>query len=219
MSKMMLEPDAVGLLERYGIPYPQNEFVSDEDALIKAANKISYPVVLKVVSYDIVHKSDAGGVAVNIRDDVDCIKKYREILESTAEYNPAAEVRGVLVCKMAEPETELIVGVVKDDIFGHTVMAGLGGIFVEILKDVSYRVCPIELSEAKAMLTDLKAYNVLKGYRGKKGVDVDAVAQLIHDVSRMVCENPCIAEMDLNPVRAYGKGVMVLDARIMVEED
>jgi acetyl-CoA synthetase (ADP-forming) len=174
-------------------------------------------VVLKIVSPDILHKSDAGGVFVNLNSIDEVRSAYVKVLENAKKFNPAVRVTGVLVQEMAPKSTEVIVGAVKDSQFGQTLMFGLGGIFVELLKDVTLRIAPITEAEAVEMITGVKAYPILKGYRNTLPVDVDAIMAILLSTSRLVMENPEIKELDLNPVMVYEKGAKTVDARIILE--
>lgn len=211
----VLEPDAIKLLERYNIPYPAHHVSSQLEDLTTAADAMGYPVVLKVVSKEVVHKSDSGGVSVNINNANALIEQSHTIEARVKTAIPNAEIDGILVCKQAPDGVELIVGAMKDPVFGSTLMVGLGGIFAEVMEDVSFRVAPISRNDARTMLTELKGYPLLTGARGSAPCDVEAVVDLLMKVSRLVMENPDIAELDLNPVRVYESGVLALDARIM----
>ena len=212
---VMPEPEAIKLLEKYDIPYPNHIFVTDRSRLTTAAEKLGFPLVMKIVSPDIVHKSDAGGVRLDLKNFKEVIAAYDEIICSIKHNNPSAEISGVLLCSMAETGVEVIIGMVHDEVFGPTIMFGLGGIFVEVLEDVTFRVCPIDEREAIEMLNEIKGGKILRGIRGRQALDVKSLAKLISVTTQMVTENPQINELDFNPVRVYDKGVMVLDARII----
>ena len=201
----------------YNIPITKfNVAKSEADAAI-FAGEIGFPVVLKIVSPDIIHKSDAGGVLVNLKTAEEVKAGYRKILENTKKYKADAAIVGVLVQEMAPQSTEVIIGAVKDPQFGQTLMFGLGGIFVEVLKDVTFRVAPINEQDALEMVTGLKAYPLLKGYRNTPTADVNAIVSTLLSVSKLVLEHPEIKELDLNPVMAYAKGAKTVDARIILE--
>ncbi len=201
----------------YGIPVAAFKLAKNEDEAVKSAEQLGYPVVLKIVSPDILHKSDVGGVIVNLRSIAEVRSAYAKILENAKKYNPAVQVTGVLVQEMAPKSTEVIVGAIKDSQFGQTLMFGLGGIFVELLKDVTLKIAPITEAEAVEMITGVKAYPILKGYRNTLPVDVDAIKAILLSTSRLVMENPEIKELDLNPVMVYEKGAKAVDARIILE--
>jgi len=201
----------------YGIPVAAFKLAKNEDEAVKTAEQLGYPVVLKIVSPDILHKSDAGGVIVNLRSNAEVRSAYAKILENANKYNPSVRITGVLVQEMAPKSTEVIVGAIKDSQFGQTMMFGLGGIFVELLKDVTLKIAPITEAEAVEMITGVKAYPILKGYRNTIPADVDAITAILLNTSRLVMENPEIKELDLNPVMVYEKGAKTVDARIILE--
>jgi acetyl-CoA synthetase (ADP-forming) len=215
--KALLEPEAKTICMEYGITVTKFKVATNEKEASKAADEIGYPVVLKIISPEIIHKSDAGGVMVNLKTPQDVEKAYTKILDNVKKYNPVAHIVGELVQEMAPQSTETIVGAIKDPQFGQTVMFGLGGIFVELLKDVSFRVAPLTADDAKEMITQLKAYPLLKGFRNTPPADIDALISILCAVSRLVMEHPEIKELDLNPVLAYQKGAKTVDARIILE--
>jgi acyl-CoA synthetase (NDP forming) len=172
---------------------------------------------LKIVSPDIIHKSDAGGVMVNLKSAVEVRNAYGKILENANKYTSAAKIVGVLVQEMAPQSTEVIVGAIKDPQFGQTLMFGLGGIFVELLKDVTFRVAPITQEDAHEMVIKVKAYPLLKGYRNTPPADIDAIINVLLNTSKLIMDYPEIKELDLNPIMAYEKGAKTVDARIMLE--
>ena len=215
--KALLEPEAKTICMEYGIPVTKFKVALNENEAAKYADKIGYPVVLKIVSPDIIHKSDAGGVVVNLKSPAEVTVAYKKILENVKKYKSDAKIVGVLVQEMAPQSTEVIVGAIKDPQFGQTLMFGLGGIFVEILKDVNFRIAPLTTDDAKEMITQLKAYPLLKGYRNTPPADIDALVEILCNTSRLVIDNPEIKELDLNPVMAYQKGAKTVDARIILE--
>lgn len=188
-----------------------------EDEAVEYAKKIGFPVVLKIVSPDVVHKSDVGGVKVNIKNEEEIRKAYNEILENVKKHVPDARIEGILVQEMAPWGTEVIVGSTRDPQFGPTVMFGLGGIFVEILKDVTFRVAPIGTDEAKEMVKEIRGYPIIAGARGREPLDINALTEAIVRISWLVYENPEIQELDANPIFLYKEGLMVADARIRVK--
>ncbi len=216
-NKFMLEPDAVRLLERYGIDYPEYKTVGSECAAITAADTLGYPVVLKVVSPQVIHKSDMGGVKVNINSEEELKRAYRDITKSVIEHEPNAEIAGMIVVKQAPKGEEAIIGVIEDEIFGKTLMFGMGGILTEVFNDVTFKVCPVDKKTAGEMIAETKGYKVLCGIRGGEAADIEALAELLEKVSNLVMENDEIEEIDLNPVRLYNKGLAVLDARVMLK--
>jgi acyl-CoA synthetase (NDP forming) len=215
--KALLETEAKTICAEYGIPVTKFNLAKNEKEAATQADQIGYPVVLKIVSPNIIHKSDAGGVIVNLKTPEEVINAFKKILENAKKYKPDAKIVGVLVQEMAPQSTEVIVGAIKDPQFGQTVMFGLGGIFVELLKDVSFRVAPLTAEDAKEMITQLKAYPLLNGYRNTPPVDIDKLVAILCNTSRLVMDNPEIKELDLNPVMAYPKGAKTVDARIILE--
>jgi acyl-CoA synthetase (NDP forming) len=215
--KALLETEAKTICAQYGIPVTKFSLATNEKEAAAQADQIGYPIVLKIVSQDIIHKSDAGGVMVNLKNAGDVAAGYKKIIENVKKYKADAKIAGVLVQEMAPQSTEVIVGAVKDPQFGQTVMFGLGGIFVELLKDVNFRVAPLTAEDAKEMITRLKAYPLLNGYRGAQPADIDALTDILCNTSRLVLDNPDIKELDLNPVMAYPKGAKTVDARIILE--
>jgi acetyl-CoA synthetase (ADP-forming) len=215
--KVLLEPEPEIICMEYGIPVGKFKVALNEDEAARYADEIGYPVVLKIVSPDIIHKSDAGAVIINLKNPAEVTEAYKKILENVGKYNANAKIVGVLVQEMAPQSTETIVGAIKDPQFGQTLMFGLGGIFVEIFKDVSFRIAPITPDDAKEMITELKSYPLLKGFRNTPPADIDALVNVLCNTSRLVMDHPEIKELDLNPVIAYQKGARAVDARIILE--
>ena len=174
-------------------------------------------MVLKVISPDIIHKSDVGGVVLNLKSRREVRDAYDDLLKRVRSRVPKARIEGVLVEEMAPQSLEIIVGATKDPQFGPTLMFGLGGIFVEILKDVSFRVAPITELEAIDMIREVKAYPILEGYRNQPPADIEAIKDILLKVSKLVIEHPEVHELDLNPVFVYERGAKVVDARIILE--
>ena len=213
--KTIGEREAREIAAACGIAMPQNIFAADEAAAVAAADKIGYPVVVKISSDDILHKSDAGGVKVGIEDAAGVRQAYGQIMKSVRAYKADARVDGVLVQKRAVKGREVIIGVNRDPQFGPVIMFGLGGIYVEVLKDVTFRVAPLTLREAREMIDDIRAARILHAFRGDPEGDLDALAECLTRVSQLAVDFPEIIECDLNPVMVYpqGKGVMGLDVR------
>ncbi len=213
----LLEHEALALIEHYGARVPSYGLAHNEEEAVSIAEKIGYPVVLKIVSPEIVHKSDVGGVVVGLGDSSSVRKAYNNIISSARKHVPSAEIIGVLVQKMAEKGAiEVIVGGIRDPVFGPAVMFGLGGVFVEVFKDVSFRVAPFDRSEAYEMVKEIKAYRILRGYRGQKPRNLEAIVDTIMAVQRIMVENPEIQELDLNPVFSYPDKAVVVDARVLL---
>jgi acyl-CoA synthetase (NDP forming) len=215
--KALLETEAKTICTEYNIPVTAFELAKNEEEAAEYAERLGFPVVLKIVSPEIIHKSDAGGVMINLKSTVEVREAYRKILENAQKYNGAARIVGVLVQEMAPQSTEVIVGAVKDAQFGQTLMFGLGGIFVELLKDVTFRIAPITQEDAVEMITGVKAYPLLKGYRNTPPADIEALTAILLNTSRLVMDYPEIKELDLNPIMAYEKGAKTVDARIILE--
>ncbi len=215
--KALLEPEAKTICTEYGITVTEFKVAKNEKEAVALAEKAGFPVVLKIVSPDIIHKSDAGGVVVNLKTKEEVKAAYNKILENAKKYKSDAKIVGILVEEMAKQASEVIIGAVKDPTFGPTLMFGLGGIFVELLKDVTFRVAPISEQEAAEMIVEVKAFPLLNGYRNTPAVDVKALVNLLVNVSKLVVDHPEIKELDLNPVMAYPAGAKTVDARIILE--
>ena len=208
-----MEHESKAVLESLGISTTGARLAGSEEEAVKLFKSLGSAAVLKVLSPQVVHKSDAGGVVLNLRDEASVRKAYREIVAAFRD----KELAGVSVQKMAKPGLEVIVGVAQDATFGPVLMFGLGGVFVEALKDVSFRSIPVSESDAQSMIEEIKGYALLKGYRGSSA-DIGALKELLLKVSDFVVKNPAISEMDLNPVFLYPKGYSVVDARIILGE-
>ena len=165
-TRFLTEPEALGLLAPFGLPYPRHKMAASSGEAVKAADELGYPVVLKLVSPDVPHKSEAGGVMTGLSSAQEVEQAHERIMQNASAHNPEAEIRGVLVCRQARPGLEAIVGAVQDPVFGPTLMFGLGGIHTELFKDVSFRVLPIDRSEAKRMIREIKGFPLLAGFRG-----------------------------------------------------
>jgi acyl-CoA synthetase (NDP forming) len=215
--KNLLETEAKAVCVEYRIPVTKFELAKSEAESVKLAQKIGFPVVLKIVSPDIIHKSDVGGVMVNLKDASGVRDAYRQIMKNVKKHNAKARIVGMLVQEMAPASTEVIVGSTKDPQFGPALMFGLGGIFVEVLKDVTFRIAPVTEEEAREMITEVKAYPLLKGYRNLPSADINAIVRILMSVSKLVTEHQEIKELDLNPIMVYEKGAKTVDARIVLE--
>jgi acetyl-CoA synthetase (ADP-forming) len=215
--KVLLETEAKTVCSQYGIPVTKFMIAKTAEEAVKFAEKIGYPVVMKIISPDIIHKFDVGGVMVNLKTSKEVEGTFRRILDNVKKHLPQARILGITVQEMAPESTEVIVGAIKDPQFGQTLMFGLGGIFVEILKDVTFRIAPVTEQEAKEMITEVKAYPLLQGYRGQPQADINAILQIILSTSKLVMDRPEIKELDLNPIMVYEKGAKTVDARIILE--
>jgi len=215
--KYLLEPEAKALCQEYGIPVTKFKVATSVEEAVKFAEGIGYPVVLKIVSPEVIHKFDVGGVVLNLKNASEVKDAYDRIIKSVKKHKPEAKITGILVQEMAPASTEVIVGATKDPQFGPALMFGLGGIFVEVLKDVTFRIAPITEDDAKEMITEVKAYPILKGFRGQPPADIDAIANILLSTSKLVMEHPEIKELDLNPIIVYEKGAKTVDARVILE--
>jgi len=215
--KYLFETEAKTVCMEYSIPVTKFKLAKNEAEAVKFAEEIGYPLVLKIVSPDIIHKSDVGGVIINLKNVKDVQKAYKQILKNVRKHKSKATIVGMLVQEMAPSSTEVIVGATKDPQFGPAIMFGLGGIFVEVLKDVTFRIAPVTEDEAREMITEVRAYPLLKGYRNMPPADIDAIVKILLNTSRLVTEHEEIKELDLNPIMVYEKGAKTVDARIILE--
>jgi len=211
----VLEPDAVTYLKKYNIPYPEHEVARSDQEAAAIADRLGYRVLLKVVSPEVVHKSDAGGVLAGLETSSQVSDGFTQILDRVRAAVPNAEIKGAMVCRQVPEGVEAIVGAIDDSVFGPTVMFGLGGIFAEVLQDVTFRIAPLERIDAEEMVQEIKGYPILIGVRGRPALDLDRLIDLIMAVSRMVIDQPAIKELDLNPVRLFEQGLMALDVRMV----
>jgi len=207
----LLEPEAMAWLRENGLPTPEFRFASNVEQAVQGCREIGYPVVIKVVSPDILHKSEAGGVALNIRDDAAAQAAYEAVRRSAA----GKDFRGVVIYPLARGGTEVLLGLVRDPQFGPVVMCGLGGIYTEVLRDVALRIAPVERAEAIEMIQSLKSCPILKGVRGQPPRDLDALAGTLAKFSQLPLLYPDIVELDLNPVFVFEHELVVGDARVI----
>jgi acyl-CoA synthetase (NDP forming) len=213
------EPEAHEVLKAYGFPVLKSQLVQSVEEAVAAATKIGFPVVLKIVSPDILHKVDVGGVKVNIKTKADVRKGYKELLADVSAHKPKANIWGVFVQKMAAKGKETIIGMNRDHHFGPIILFGLGGIYVEIFKDVSFRIAPVRELGAHRMIKQIRGYKMFEGFRGEPPSDTELVAECIQRLSQLVVDFEEIDEMDINPLIVYpqGKGAAVVDARILIK--
>jgi acyl-CoA synthetase (NDP forming) len=215
-KRSLLETEAKELLREYGIPVPDFKLIKSEDEIVGLAKEINFPIVMKIVSPDIIHKTDAGGVKVGIKDEKEAKAAYQDIIYKVKKYEKEAKISGVIAYSMIPQGTEIIIGMMKDPCFGPTILFGLGGIFVEILKDISFRILPLEERDAEEMISEIKGYQILKGIRGETPKDVKSIRDVLMKISQLVMENPEIKEIDLNPIFVFEKALQVVDARIIL---
>ncbi len=215
----LLEHEAKELLKWQGIPVSMDHLVANEEEAVKIAAENGYDVAMKIVSPDIIHKSDAGGVMLNLKNEREVREAFKKIIKNAYEYKPDADIRGCIVSRMSGEGVEVIIGTKNDDQFGPIVIFGLGGILVEVVKDVSFRVLPVSESWAASMIDEIKASTILDGVRGRPPRDKEAIAKLIGKVSEVIEAYPEINEMDLNPVIVHEEGLTIVDARIILNVD
>jgi acetyltransferase len=214
----LFESEAKDILGEYGIAVPKFKLAKSKVEVIKFANEIGYPVAAKIVSPQIVHKSDAGGVKLDLKDDNEVGRAYDQIIKNAQAYDRDANLEGVLISSMEKKGVEVIVGMTRDRQFGPVIMFGLGGIFVEVLKDVAFRIAPLNKNDAFEMIREIKGYPILEGIRGEAPSDTDAIVDIIMRVSSLVNANEDISELDLNPVFVFNNGASVVDARMILSK-
>jgi len=211
----LLETESRELLSGYGIKLPEARLAKDPKEAMRTAKELGCPVAMKVVSPDIIHKSDAGGVKLGI-EQPQVEKAFEEIIRNTEKVTQRLRILGILISPIVPPGQECIVGMIRDRQFGPVLMFGLGGIFVEIMKDVSFRVAPLAKEDINEMVESIKGYKILTGIRGEKPKDINAIKDIIAKVSEMVIDHPEIQEIDLNPIIVHEKGASIVDSRIII---
>jgi acetyltransferase len=213
------DAEARDILAAYGVPLPKSALAKNADEAVAAAEAIGYPVVIKIASPDILHKTDVGGVKLNVTSAGDVRDAFDLIIYRATRHMPDATLWGCQVQQMVQGGKEVILGMNRDPQFGPLLMFGLGGVYVEALKDVTFRVAPIDRREAKEMLSEIRAYNLLRGVRGEKPSDLDAIADTLVRVSQLVTDFPDIVELDINPLLVFpaGQGVLGLDMRLALK--
>jgi acyl-CoA synthetase (NDP forming) len=216
-NRLLSEVEAKEWLKKAGIEATETKLAKTKAEALALSRQMGFPVVMKIVSPDISHKSDVGGVKLGLANPTQVGRAYTEMLSSIREHLPAARIEGVSIQKMAPPGIEIIMGMSKDPQFGPVLMFGLGGVLVEILKDVSFRLVPLTRSDASEMVHEIKGYALLQGYRGHDPVDVFKVEECLLKLSQFIDSNPQIKELDLNPLMAYKDGILAVDARIVLE--
>jgi acetate---CoA ligase (ADP-forming) len=215
----LLAHESSAVAAALGLTMPQSSVAGDLDEAVQAAERIGFPVVLKVVSKDIIHKSDAGGVALDLVSKEEVIDAYQAILRACRAYKSDAKIEGVEVAEMVRPGVETIIGARQDRSFGPTVMVGLGGIYVEVMKDIAFRAAPVDRETAREMISDLRSFPLLLGVRGEKRKDIEAVAEVIVTLSHLIAQCRDITDIEINPLVAYdlGEGAKAVDVRILFE--
>ncbi len=215
---VLTEIESKGLLQQAGLSVIDTRLATSKEKAKSISRQLGFPVVLKIVSPDIIHKSEVGGVKLELKTLKQVGEAYDDIWRAVRQKHPRAVVHGISVQKMARPGIEVITGMSKDAQFGPVLMFGLGGIFVEVLKDVSFRIVPLTKKDAREMIREIKGYTLLRGYRGQEPVDMRNLEDLLLKVSRFVEQSPEIKEIDLNPIFAYSNGAVAVDARLILEE-
>jgi acetyl-CoA synthetase (ADP-forming) len=217
MSSLLLGVEALSFLEKDGFPTLKSLLAKDEDEAVSKALEIGLPVTLKVSSPDVIHKTETGGIRVSLNDEAEVAQAFREIVGTFTADHPEKRLDGIIIQKQGSG-LEVIVGMLKDPQFGPVLMFGLGGVFVEAMRDVSFRLVPIETFDAKDMMEELKNYEVLRKPRSGT-IDLKEVEKFLFRISTFIANYPEIQEMDLNPVFVSSYGVRICDARIMVDRD
>ena len=212
----LLETESRDLLTEYGISLPEAILANNSDKAVEAGNKIGYPLAMKVVSPDIIHKSDAGGIKLGLKDENNIKAAFEEIVKNAENVTTKKKILGTLISPMATKGQECIIGMIRDAQFGPVIMFGLGGIFVEVLKDVSFRVAPLAAEDIDEMVKEIKGYKILTGIRGEKPKDIEAIKGILTKLSEIAIDNPEIKEIDLNPVIVHEKGASIVDSRVIL---
>ncbi len=214
---VLTEIESKELLGQSGINVIDTRLAASRPEAVSISQQMGFPVVLKIASPDIVHKSDAGGIRLGLETPEQVERAYDEILKATGQKHSKARVQGLSVQKMAAPGVEAIIGMSKDAQFGPVLMFGLGGVWVEILEDVSLRVIPVTRRDVREMIKEIKGYRMLTGYRGLPPVDESKLEDMLLAVADFVTQYPAVKELDLNPVIAYSDGAVAVDARVVLE--
>jgi acyl-CoA synthetase (NDP forming) len=215
---LLTEIEAKKLLKTAGINVVETKLAVSREQAVEISQQMGFPVALKIASADVSHKTDAGGVKLGLKTAAQVGKAYDDIMKAITKAFPAAKIEGVSVQPMAKPGVEVIIGMSKDAQFGPVLMFGLGGIFVEILKDVSFRIVPLQKRDASEMVREIKGFPLLQGYRGSEPVDIGNLENILLKVSEFVEKTPEIKELDLNPIFAYKDGAVAVDARVILEK-
>lgn len=208
--------EAKQICKLHNIPTPRFFLAKDVDEALKYGEALGYPLAAKIVSPDITHKSDVGGVVLNIKSRGELQRAYQQLIENASKHAPHARVLGVLVEEMVLGGVELAVGMVRDQTFGPTVMFGLGGVFIEVLRDVSFRVAPLSEDDAREMIGEVRGSRLLEGYRNYPPVDVERLKRILLTISQLSLTYPEFSQIDFNPIIAYGSSLWVVDARIFL---
>jgi acyl-CoA synthetase (NDP forming) len=216
----LIESEAREILRAYGFRLPESRMARTTKEAVKAASEIGYPIVMKIASPDVLHKSDMGGVRVRLEDDAMVEEAFFDITSNIQLRQPQARILGVMVQEMIPQGREVILGITRDMQFGPMIMFGLGGIYVEVLKDVAFRIAPLSIENADAMIREIQSFPLLRGVRGEAPADIEAIKDALMRLSQMAMDFPEIIEADVNPllVCAEGQGAVAVDARITIQE-
>ena len=212
----LLVNEAQQVCSLHNIPTPKSAMASDVQEAILSASDVGFPVALKIVSPQIVHKSDVGGVLLNVRDEQELAFQFKKMTTEVGRREPSAKILGVFVEKMMPSSTEVIIGGIRDRQFGPSVMFGIGGVFAEIYNDAAFRIAPIDRVDASNLIRSLKGSRILEGIRGKPSADLDSLIDVLISVSNLVLEHEEISQLDLNPVIVYPDSVCAVDFRIVI---
>lgn len=215
---VLTEIESKQLLKESGIATTEIKLALSTDEAISFSQTIGFPTVLKISSPDISHKSDAGGVKLGLKNEKEVVQAYQEIMTSVKRKFPEAKIDGISVQKMARAGTEIIIGITRDPQFGQVLMFGLGGVWVEVVKDVSFRIVPLTRADAHEMIKEIKGYPLLEGYRNSETANISILEDMLLKISDFVGKTPEIKEMDLNPIFAYRDSAIAVDARIVLDE-
>ncbi|MQF48814.1 acetyl-CoA synthetase [SAR202 cluster bacterium AC-647-N09_OGT_505m] len=215
---LLTEVESKELIQGTGIPIVETRLARSKSQAVSISRELGLPVVLKIVSPDVVHKSDVGGVKIGLSSLGQVRTAYDDILSSTRAAVPSASIQGVSVQKMADPGVEVIIGATKDPQFGHVIMFGLGGVLVELLRDVSLRLVPLTARDARLMIREIRSLPMLQGFRQYPPCDLEKLEEAILNLSHFLEKHPEIKELDLNPILCYPKGLVAVDARVVLEE-
>jgi acetyl-CoA synthetase (ADP-forming) len=212
----LLMDESQQICSYHHIPTPKSQVTTNEDEAVQKAKEIGFPVVMKIISPQILHKSDVGGVVLNISEEKQLRNEYEKLIDEVRRKEPSAYVAGVLVEKMMPASTEVIVGGIRDSQFGASIMFGIGGIFAEVYDDVAFRVAPIDRIDAESLVHELKGSKILEGFRGKPVADLDSIIGVLTSVSDLMMMHNAINQLDLNPVIVYPASVCAVDSRIII---
>jgi acyl-CoA synthetase (NDP forming) len=213
----LTELESKQILKEAGIDTTEIMLATTKEEAVSRSKELGFPVALKIVSHDVLHKTDVGGVKLSLKNEKDVGKAFDEIISSIKKHEPNANIQGVSVQHMARPGTEVIIGMSKDPQFGPVLMFGLGGILVEVLKDVSFRIVPLTRRDAGEMIREIKGYPILEGYRGQEPANIAVLEDMLLKVSDFVENRPEIKELDINPIFAYRDSALAVDARVILE--